>query len=341
MIINKIKTNKVLEKYANEYFKSIEKNKNILIEAFIQYYGEKYRNTITEKINETNFYTFISNCAIEIIYDNIINNSINDKDLLEDLKLIFNTYKNKNYFTKTFINNTKLDNFYKKQIVEALSNNIHIFGFHIFTFDDDNNPIQNVFTSIFSDDKNLIHELNHVITSTALAFEIIDNDVPATIVKNGIATSYASDHHKVGNSLEEVINDKISFEITEIFHKLGGKIVTHNIDYPDTTYLELFPVIDKFYNKYKSLLIEARITEDTNTLFKEIDKRKFEEFQIMIDKCLEIVVQNKKVPNWIVDEFMNDMDLNNNNKSQIKTKNTEYNYTNDEQILDNKQIKTK
>ena len=301
-LLQKLKADKNINNYNRFFLEQINSNLKVIVEAFVKYYGEEYREIITERIKTTNIYTYISNCTIEAIY--------NTDNITNELKEIFNVYNDK-YFAKILTNEPKIDNFYKKQIINSLSSSAQITGFHIFTFNEYNEPIRNVFVALFSNTQNLIHELNHTITSEVLALEMINDDPPATIVRNGIALSYASNHHKPGNSLEEIINDKISFEITEIFNNLGGNISTYQIEYPNTLYSELFIVIDKFYNKYKELLKNARITGNTNILFTKIRKDKFIQFQKMIDECLEIVASNKRVPFWVADNLISEMNIEN------------------------------
>lgn len=305
--IEQLMTNQILINHNKNYLKTINENLTIIINSFVMYYGEEYRDIITSRIKNTNIYTYISNCTIEAIYDYLITNKYFDKKYMQ----IFRLYDKKSAFAKLFNNKIKIDNFYKKQIVNSLSSDIQINGFHVFTFDKYNNPISNVFVALFADTKNLIHELNHSITSEVLALEMDDNNLPATIVRNGIANIHASNHYKLGNGLEEIINDIIAEEITKIFYNLGGNLPQYKIKYPETIYSELFPVIDKFYNKYKDLLKIARITGNTNILFTKIDKCKFEEFQKMIDECLEIVSCGKIVPNWVADDLLQELEKSN------------------------------
>lgn len=306
-IVNRLKTNQILINHNKKHLNIIKENLNVIIDSFVMYYGEEYRDIITNRIKNTNFYTYISSCTIEAIYDYLIEYKTFNDEFIE----IFNKYNKKGDFAKIFDNGIKIDNFYKKQIISSLSSNVQINGFHVFTFDKHNNPTSNVFVALFADTKNLIHELNHSITSEVLAFEINDDNVPATIVRNGIANTHAANHYKLGNGLEEIINDKIAEEITENFYNLGGSFPKSKIKYPETIYSELFPIIDKFYNKYKDLLKIARITGNTNILFTKIKKEKFIEFQNMIDECLEIISCGKKVPDWVADDLLQGLEKSN------------------------------
>ena len=51
--IKEDKINKIIDKYRTNFFKEIDSNKSILVEAFIKYYGEEYRNIITKRLNNT------------------------------------------------------------------------------------------------------------------------------------------------------------------------------------------------------------------------------------------------------------------------------------------------
>ena len=74
----KTKANKLIIEYNNALLQNITNNKNLLIEVFINYYGDKYKTLITNKINNTNFHTFISVLTLQMIADNINDNLITD-----------------------------------------------------------------------------------------------------------------------------------------------------------------------------------------------------------------------------------------------------------------------
>ena len=94
----------MLVKYSRSILTNIKDNEEEIINAFVEYYGEKYRKLITRKIKNISYYSYLT-------YNDA--NYINDY-LKKSLELKFSKYCNIDYSTldisklDTFMNNAKI-----------------------------------------------------------------------------------------------------------------------------------------------------------------------------------------------------------------------------------------
>ena len=89
---------------------------------------------------------------------------------------------------------------------------------------------------------------------------------------------------------EEVLNERSALDITEIFHQLGGSIYddANSFDIKmKAFYRDLIPLIEPFYQQYKEIIKEARITSNANILYKYINKDVFNELKDLIGKIFK------------------------------------------------------
>lgn len=268
---NKEEFDSICKKYSDEYFEEIEKNKKILIEAFVIYYGEKYRNIITERFNSISFATFLST---NLIKDLKINEQ-SDNEFIYNLIYLHKFYcDNPTYVGFTYDKNAlyKFDDEFAENLKKKLSTS-NLNGFEHHSYDTSNNrTLYSVFLALFVSDRTLIHEINHAITSTVIS--MLENDFEKFLIyKTGISVALKDNVNN--EEFEEVLNELSAKEITEIFHNLGGCVQKRKVSYTNSIYVELFPYVLKFYNKYKDLIKEARITENKNILFTKIEKGKY------------------------------------------------------------------
>lgn len=150
-----------------------------------------------------------------------------------------------------------------------------------------------VFPILYMNDCNIIHEINHSITSSALVIKE-DNNIRTLITKTGIDIT-----GKKYRLLEELINDRSSIDITEIFHSLGGTIFDkdeYNIPIINL-YEKISPSIESFYQKYKEPLKKCRITENKSLIFKYIDQDIFIEFNNHIKNIVKKIDSKGKASN--------------------------------------------
>lgn len=271
---------------SKNYLESLNKNKSILIDAFIKYYGKEYEKRITSRINNTQFSIYLDNSQIMSIKNafSILKPKITKENNLYDLNLMTKDYEpNPNYvklYGDTYLYD---DSNTREALKESILKRPNVGGF---AFEDINNngetygKIYISFCDILSGDRVLIHEINHVVRNDLLAYDS-DNWL---ITKSGVEIS----NQFKTISLEEIITDYISLEITDIFYSLGGKISLNCIG-NTSIYTRLFPLIENFYKKYKELLKKAVMSGNLNMLFMQINEEKYEEYiqtiQIELNKA--------------------------------------------------------
>lgn len=279
----------IIKNYNINFFELLNANIEILIEAFINYYGKEYRNIISEKIKKTYFFTFISKSIIDLMITGFNKFNSKEKELHKDFITIIKHYKNKKNFSIFFENNVKLTGKFKNQVIQTINENDDACAFQLSNIDLNDEPIYTIFLGLGVNDQTIIHELNHVITNSILAYTKISEI--EVIEKIGITNSLDMAR---GEALEEIINEKTAYIITDIFHKFGGNISNFNL-YSIDAYSQLFPLIDRFYYKYYDLLKIARITDNQNILFSKIDKNEFEKYQQFITDELNYVTRNHRI----------------------------------------------
>jgi len=102
-----------------------------------------------------------------------------------------------------------------------------------------------------------------------------------------------------------------TLEITKIFNNLGGNVLDDkNYKIPLVgLYEKALPLVMPFYNKYKDIIKKARITENSNILYKYIDKNKYLEFKTFINDVINKIedrINNTKSTICETDSFTKD-----------------------------------
>lgn len=274
------------KKYERLYNETLDKNKDILIESFIEYYGEEYRDVITSRFNEITFVYFINWESFSSMINNVFlllsdynnidkykdmrnfleyreitNDSFEDsfvgssnEKLIKDEFINDNDFRIKKYLIKVFsIGNPNYSNLpYDKQVYRLISL-----------------PI------LLSTESYIIHEINHAITSSSVAVNLVKKEL---IEKTGL---------RVGDediTINELINERASREIYEIFKRRGGDMSAIHLNAPPCEYTENLYLIDEFYNKFKKIIKESYITLNKNYLVQRVGKENYEELVKMINK---------------------------------------------------------
>ena len=158
----------------------------------------------------------------------------------------------------------------------------------------DNGDCSFIVFPIFSvSDKFLIHELNHRVKSN-----ILGHDDSRLLTLSGISLSFGKNCYHKDEGIEEVINDLQARDITEIFHNLGETIFDSERDFGikiHELYPLLYPLVEKFYQKYKNELKEVGLEGSLNKLFKFIDKNNFYKYASFIQKFYLALLEEKEV----------------------------------------------
>lgn len=269
---------KIKKEYSKKITSRINNYKKLILDSFVEFYGEDYRDIITTRFNDTSFLYYINDLTIFYIVDSL-KQGYNDKfkNIMFATPYIIHLIENNIY-------NQEItpDNFYElgmNKIVgtsdeKILSDkNLLKYSIAIALRENNQNPYEfNICINkelkriialpIFSiDDKSLFHEINHVISS-----EIVIKNKETT-VKCGL--DYENEEKKYYN---EILNDIMSLEIYNIFkQKCKDNILEDNImvDVLFSKYIDFHYLLTEFYEKNKERLKSFYIDSNSTQLSKE------------------------------------------------------------------------
>ncbi len=274
--------------------KKIKNYSSIIIDSFVEFYGEKYRSIISDRFNNISYLYYITDLDIFYIVKELPKKTNGEyKNIIFTIPYIIYLVQNKFYNQKVTPHN-----FYKlglNKIIGSSSNALFSesliqYSIALALRNDNENPyeinipmnndIKRVIAlPIFaSDDKSFFHELNHAICSQM----IFRNKKP--IIKSGLEYE---DKDKL--YIYEIINDKISLEIYNIFKKkCHDRILDFDILNEELTsvYGNYHYSIDSFYEHYKEKLKLSSIDDIPFQIVEKEAKQQFED--------LSSIVENKK-----------------------------------------------
>lgn len=188
-----MEVDKIKKEYAKKITDRITTYKDLILESFIEFYGQKYRKVITTRFNDISFLYYINDFTIFYIVDSL-KQGYNDKfkNIMFAIPYIVHLIKNK-FYKKEIVP----DNFYElgiNKIVgasdERLLSDKELLKYSIATALREKNecpyevnlPINKGFKRIIAlpvfsvDDKSLFHEINHAISS-----EIVNKNGKITV----------------------------------------------------------------------------------------------------------------------------------------------------------------
>ena len=296
----------------------INKNKQKLINSFVDYYGEQYRELITEKFNSITFVYYISDFLIFYILNKV---SIKiekgeDIDFNDVLGLCLYLYKNGLYNKHL----TK-DNFYKqdpnllaKRMI-GVSNNKVFDNYKLFIqilfiinrkeadsayeynlFSEDKKELNPVISlPIFSiDDEALIHEINHAICSRIISTGNDNN----CVVQCGLNISNDSSTYKI----MELVNDMQARKIYKIFkNKYNGNILTNLAE--DSIDIEAeykkYSIIKFLFKEFEEELKESCISGNLDILFDRLDYNNYISICNIINSNIDEDSKKEQIENII------------------------------------------
>lgn len=289
------KYEKLKKKYDCLIKESIEKNKPVLIESFIEYYGEEFRNVIIKKINEITFIYYIDWETVDLIIkeflpqvDNIDKYTAfiefrNSKTFLSSL---FERKVKSRKLPENLIGMTNSSIVNNDFIVKRLFKNLSRPEACSFNYGSVKHMDRIITFQILTlTEKAIIHEINHAITRDNLAYIMDDRSTPiGAISKAGLSVD-ANCQNNGERIVEELLNDKVSEEIETIFKSKGGDFSDFCLNIPlEYPYEHNFYLIDDFYMQFKKYIKIARISEKKNELISRIGKEEYEEFIRLINK---------------------------------------------------------
>lgn len=269
---------RIQKEYAKKITNRIQTYKELIIESFIEFYGEKYRKVITDRFNDISFLYYINDITIFYIIDSLkqgheeklkniifiipyiiylIENNLYRQELTPDNFYKLGMNKIIGFSDKKILLDEKLVDY---SIAIALrENNESPYEINLRT----NNGFKRIVSfPIFStSDKDLFHEINHAISSESI---IKDGK---NIIKCGF--HYENEQKEYYN---EVLNDIIALEIYEIFkQKCSDNILEDNImsEVLFSKYINYHYLLNEFYEENKNVIKTSYIDSKAPQLEKK------------------------------------------------------------------------
>lgn len=284
------KYDKLKKKYDKLIKRELEKNKQILIDSFVEYYGEEFRTLIESRYNEISFVYYIDWDMVEYAIKKVIPRA-EDPTKYDDFINFYNSRKAKkppfeNVFKKkqsdlpnNLIGTTNSSIFsinYIKSVLPQILNNHDPVNL---LYKNDNQIYRVVVFQILSlNEQMIIHEINHAITRDFMSYIAKNYINIANITKSGLSVETMGKYDD-GNIFEELINDKSSYEIARIFKRRGGNFSSFCCNISLDSYYEYnFHLIDQFYDKFKKYIKIAKISDNKNELINRVGKENYKDF---------------------------------------------------------------
>lgn len=304
------KYEKLKQKYNILIKQKLEENKSILIDSFVEFYGEEFRALIERKYNEIVYCYYLDWDTINLVVEQFIP-QVNNKSKYADFINFYNCHK-KRFFKNLFGK--------KKEHDDLPDNLIGTTDLSVFDNEHTKNDLTRVcgratpvswnygsirkmrrfvaFQILALNEISIIHEINHALTSDNLAYVMDENTPIGLISKAGLSIDV--NHNNSGErNTEELLNEKASIEIANIFKRKGGNLSSFCLDIPlEYAYEANFYLVDDFYETFKEYIKIARISDNKNALIKRIGETEYKEYLELINKYysedLNIVERNKK-----------------------------------------------
>lgn len=289
----------LVKKYDKIIKDTLAVNREIIIESFVEYYGEEHRSLIEKRYNQITFVYYVS--PVEI--DNVINHFlkygqdqaakydqfIEIQEAYQDIQSVPSHYlvgmtneeMAEKYETSKFIKDMLHYAFYKGC---ALFNGImlkkNIYKIVLF-------PILVLNEGI------IIHEINHAIVYDVLA-NVINKECLRSkeendrIEKNGNSVDILTPGAPVSEEriLDELLNEKASKDITKIFKRRGGDLTPFCLcnEWTVSIYEKNLYLIEEFYERFGCLISYARITLNKNEIVKRVGKENYQQFVDLVNQ---------------------------------------------------------
>lgn len=262
---------RMIRKLSQEWLKNFENWLNckydIIKEAFIQYYGEEYRDEINSRINEIQYFFALSEVAYistekvpeEYLAKKLIRYFKHSKLVLD---IIDRQHASSNQIISKAVRQNMLLNYSRSSLeyhlVKILTIDSALGTIH---FDSDgNNPII-ILPIYFLNDQIIFHEISHVFTTPKDKENIYPNE-----------------------EVDELLNDLTARDVYKIFKNLGGdKILPYELkiikEYDQKLYL-----IQDFYKRFKALIKKCTQVGDIKILEDALGKETLDLYFKLVKK---------------------------------------------------------
>ena len=268
----------LIEKYDALVKETLAKNKSILEESFIEYFGEGFRTKILKNFADLIYVYYLNWNTIELVC-----NKVSDEKR-EKYKPYFAFQEARNDFYHTFIQGQILPNNFIGTTDETIFLNFDIYtyilkrindvGAYTTLWKDDTGTKRIICFNLFlTDEEVLIHEINHAITRDWI-LEKRKNNITKLIDKAGLTIDDDGDTDE--EILEELLTEKSSMKIYEIFKRRGGDLTAFLMGgiYGSVYGYNLY-LVDKFFDIFEEKIKIARMGDNKNFLLESVGRESY------------------------------------------------------------------
>lgn len=241
----------MLKKYMSDFSKKYINDKNIIIESFIEYYGENYRDKIISRINNLNII-----CYVPLMF----HDSLMPKDLLNYLDRVKKLYAT-NSDVRVLIENLVVD-YDCKELLEFCKNNL---GFNYLLQSCSLYELNLTILPIVYNLSHITHELNHTIINNILADE-------PDVSSNGLEISIRDGNKCIYQDtiFNEILCERVTHDVQKIQKSKGldSEIcVSWQYNY--------FKFIERFYQTFKEIYKYSVMSGNLNALINSVGEQNY------------------------------------------------------------------
>lgn len=261
----------MLKKYMSDFSNKFNKDKGIIIESFIEYYGEEYRERIESKINNLDII-----CYVPLMF----HDSLMPKDLLkyiEQCKEKYISTNNMNRLVDDLVLSYNCDDkltFCKNN----LSINFLLQSCSLYELD-------LVILPIVYNLAHITHEFNHTIINNQM---LTSPDVSV----NGVEVSIKNENKCMYQDtvLNEILCERVTHDIQKIQQSKGI-----NSELCVSWQYNYFKFIERFYITFKEVYKYSVMSGNLNTLIKSVGEQNYRDL-VNIVTYLRSVEEEQKRP---------------------------------------------
>lgn len=266
----------LLKGYDSLVKRELEKNNEILKESFIEYFGEQRRTLINALFEEIVYVYYVNWDTINLV--------CRKADGRDKFKPYFEFYEARESMFLSFMQGQVFPDNFVGTTDESVFFNINIYTYVLARLKQVD-PYSYLKSDLFgtkrmicfnlflTSEEALIHEINHALTS-AWMLKKVEDDRVLLFEKTGL-TIY-DDEETEDEILEELITDKSSLKIYEIFKRRGGDLTSFLMGgIYESVYAYNHYLVEEFFDTFEDILKDARIDENKNALIKRVGKESY------------------------------------------------------------------
>ena len=247
----------MLRKYLCDFKEKYNKDKKVIIESFVKFYGEEYRKRIENRINELDII-----CHVPLTF----HESLMPSDLKKYIDKCHENYIETKDLDK-LVNSLVIDldckdklNFIRQLVpADYLLQSTNMCEYNL------------VSLPIVYNLAHITHEFNHV---------VINNELLENFGINGLEISVRTENgYKLHNSiLSEIIGERCVHDIQRIQSRMGiNSEICTSLQY------RYFKYIERFYTTFKDVIKYSIMSGSLNTLINSIGKENYNNLNTIIE----------------------------------------------------------